>query len=410
MADTNTQKQTAATDTAPGHAPAGAERTPTVPKPGGLTTSKELDLEAMLGDELGAETIELADPELDRDLPKGKAKQGKQAPEKPKAKAKPPEPEHEDADETDTLNSAVDPESESEGEEDEAEDAGEDDQTTDELTDEELEAAMPEDSADIDPDQPPKGLENVPKPVWKRLKKQSEQLRTLKAEMAKGAVVLQPTAANPLADVNDIATLDEAVRQAREERDWARKHPDGGSRRVNGKDVEVSAEAAGEMLATADAIIDADSPTRMRLAFRQEHRPWEVAQKLEPALFEKGSSENNLMLHVLSNVPEIAEKLPDWEKLMAYAARGMRQAFEEGAGKARYVRFEVGPDGKLLPLRAKSNGSGTAKPKPKAPPANPGSARPPLTRRNDAPRKPLVTTTGDSDSGLSAMLADELGE
>ena len=122
MADTTTLKQTAATDTAPGHTPAGADRTPTVHKPGGSPTSRELDLEALLGDELGAETIEQPDPELDRDLLKGKkAKKGNQAPDKPKAKAETTKPEAEEADETDTLNSAVDPESEEEGEEEEDE-------------------------------------------------------------------------------------------------------------------------------------------------------------------------------------------------------------------------------------------------------------------------------------------------
>ncbi len=410
MADTTTQKQTAATDTTPGHTPAGAERAPTVHKPGGLATSKELDLEALLGDELGAETIEQPDPELDRDLPKGKAKKGNQAPEKPKAKAETPKPEVEETDdETDTLNSAVEPESKEEGEEDEDEEEG-DDKSIDGLTDEELEAAMPENSDDIDPDQPPKGLENVPKPVWKRLKKQSEQLRDLKAQVAEGPVILAPTRDSPLSDVTDIAALDERVSQARADRDWVRRNPEGGTRKVNGKDVEISAEKAAEMLSDSDLVIDADATTRTRLMFREQHKPWEAAQAVAPEMFTKGSGEHTFMLNVLQHCPEITQKHPQWEYLLACAAKGMRQVVEERSGKARYVRFEVGPDGKLLPLRAKSIGSGTAKPKPKAPPANPGSARPALTRRNDAPKKPLVTTTGDSDSGLSAMLSDELGE
>lgn len=409
MADTTTQKQTAATDTAPGHAPAGAERTPTVHKPGGTATSKELDLEALLGNELGAETIEQPDPELDRDLPKGKAKKGNQAPEKPKAKAKAPETEAEEADETDTLNSAVEPESEEEGEEDEAETKGDDDEDTEGLTDEELEAAMPENSADIDPDQPPKGLENVPKPVWKRLKKQSEQLRDLKAQLAEGPVVIAPTRESPLSDVQDIAALDERVSQARADRDWVRKNPEGGTRKVNGKDVEISAEKAAEMLADSDLVIDADATTRTRLMFREQHKPWEAAQAVAPEMFTQGSAEHTFMMGVVQHCPEITQKHPQWEYLLACAAKGMRQVVEERSGKARYVRFEVGPDGKLLPLRAKSNGSGTAKPKPKAPPANPGSARPALTRRADGQKKPVLATT-DSDSGLSAMLADELGE
>jgi len=413
MADTTTLKQTAATDTAPGHTPAGADRTPTVHKPGGSPTSRELDLEALLGDELGAETIEQPDPELDRDLPKGKkAKKSKQAPETPNAKAKAAKPDAEEADETDTLNSAVEPESEEEGEEDEAEEEGDDDEDTEEgeeETEEEDDSAL---DADVDPSKPPKGYEKVPKGIWKRHNDLRSKNRDLRDQVAAGAVRLMPTSESPLNDVTDIAALDERVAEARRDRDWLEENPQGGPRKVNGKEVEVSEEEAAKLRKKSKLIIDSDATVRARLNYRAERQPWKVAQAITPAMFEQGQPEHSFMLGVLGQVPEIVQNHPEWETLLAYAAKGARIVHEESTKKARYVRFELDANGKPIPLSKQKTviGSGTAKPKPKAPPANPGSERPALTRRNDAPRKPLVTTTGDSDSGLSAMLSEELGE
>lgn len=413
MAD-NTQNQTAATATTPGTKPAGAAKTSTVPQQGAANSvnSKEIDLDSSLDAELGGGRIEQPDPELDADLPGPKAKKDKQATKKPEA-----EEDESETDEDKALRSALDEDEE----EEETETDGEDDEEHEnELSDEELEQAMPEDGEDIDPENPPKGLENVPKPVWKRFKKLSAQNRELKASLAEGPVVLQPSRESPLSDVNDIETLDERVARAREDRDWLEENPHGGTRKVNGKAVEISEEDAAAMRRESKRIIDSDATTRQRLMFREQTKPWERAQAVNPAMFVKGTQEHTFMVNVLQQCPQITQMIPDWEYMLATAAKGTKQVIEERSGKFKYVRFEVGPNGKLLPLKSKPSpgggtakaGADTAKPKPKAtPPASPSSQRPPITRRPNggAPpvKQPARMPVGDGD--LGALLASELG-
>lgn len=244
------------------------------------------------------------------------------------------------------------------------------------LTDEELEAVMPE-SSEIDPETPPKGLEGVPKPVWMRIKKQSEQIRTLKAEMAEGAVILQPSPLNPLADVGTIEDLDERIAAARADRDWAQKNPQGGTRKRGNKDIEVSEADAAETLAAANAILDADATTRQRILFRQQSKPWEKAQAVSPELFTKGSQSNRFVLDVVSACPEIVQKIPEWEYLMACAAEGMKRVVEEGSKRVKYVRYELDAEGKIIPPKKPAGPEqGKAAEKAKQPPVTPSAARP----------------------------------
>lgn len=410
MADT-TQTQSTAAEPTPGHKPAGAgNTTPSATRGRGeRATTTELDLDAELDAELGGGGSNEIDPELDADLPKPQSNKGNQAPGKTKPKAAPKADEESDED---ALNSAVEKDGE---EEEEAETVEvEEDEPNNGPTDEELEAAMPENSDDIDPDQPPKGLEAVPKPVWKRIKKQSEQLRELKGQLAEGAFVLQPTPDNPLADVAGIEELDERVAQARADRKWARENPEGGERKVNGKTVEVGAEDVAGLLAKAEAVIDADATTRTRLQYRAQSKPWAKATAVEPDLFVKGTPANAFLVSLVEDCPEIT-KHPEWEYFAAVAAKGMRQVVEERDGKARWVRFEVGEDGKLLPLKPKAKGgtvqAGGGKPKPKAtpatPPSNPSSARPAITRKGPQKEEAAGRLAG-SDADLAVMLADEL--
>lgn len=412
MAD-NTQIQTAATATTPGTKPAGAAKTSTVPPQGAANSvnSKEIDLDSSLDAELGGGRIEQPDPELDADLPKPKAKKDKQATKKPED-----EEDESETDEDKALRSAVDEEEQ----EEETETEGEDDEANEDvLSDEELEQAMPENSDDIDPENPPKGLEDVPKTVWKRIQKQSAQIRDLKASLAEGPVVLQPSRESPLNDVNDIDTLDERVAQAREDRDWLEENPHGGMRKVNGKAVEISEEDAAAMRRESKLIIDGDATTRQRLTFREQTKPWERAQAVNPEMFVKGTQEHTFMVNVLKQCPQITQLIPDWEYLLATAARGTKQVIEERSGKFKYVRFEVDANGKLLPLKSKPSpgggtakaGAETAKPKPKAPPpASPSSQRPPIARRPNggAPptKQPARMPVGDGDLGV--LLANEL--
>ncbi len=266
------------------------------------------------------------------------------------------------------------------------------------LTDEELEAAMPE-SAEIDPETPPKGLEGVPKPVWKRLKKQSEQIRTLKAEMAEGAVILAPSASNPLADVGTIEDLDERIAAARADRDWAQKNPQGGTRKQGSKEIEVSAEDAAETLAAANAILDADATTRQRILHRQQSKPWEKAQAISPEMFTKGSQPHRFLMGVLGQCPEIVEKIPEWEYLMACAADGMKRAVEESSKRVKYVRYELDADGKIIPPKKPAGTEqGKATEKAKQPPATPSATRPPV--------KPASASAASSEKEILASVPE----
>lgn len=412
MADT-TQKQTAATGTPPGHKPAdGGSKSPTA-QPREASSNLPLDLDASLEAELGGSEDSEIDAELDGDLPK-QFKKGKQASDtKGKKKSDEEEAEEESTDEE----SEEETEEEAEAEEIESED---DDESTDDEEEEDDDSEDDENlDEDVDLDKPPKGYEKVPKGIWKRHNKLRSDNRALRDQIAEGPVVIQPTQDSPLSDVTDIAGLDERVTKARADRDWARKNPEGGTRKVNGKDVEVSAEAASEMLEQADAIIDADAPTRTFLMERERIKPAEAAAKLEPNLFIKGSAENNLLLHVVRSNPAITRTIPDWEKFVAYAARGMRQVIEENSGKAKYVRFEVGADGKLIAPKG-VNGSGAAKAgaakaKPdaetrKPPPSTPSQQRPPLRSKDTQRKSAPETRVTDNDADLGKQLAAELGE
>lgn len=285
------------------------------------------------------------------------------------------------------------------------------------LTDEELEAAMPENSDDIDPETPPKGLEKVPKPVWQRIVKQSAQIRDLKAQMAEGMVTIQPTPSNPLADVGTIEELDGRIEQARADRDWARKNPDGGMRKRGGKEVEVSAEDAAEMLTKAESLIDADANTRMRITQREQSKPWAKAQAIVPAMFEAGTQEHTFTLNVLQQCPDIATKIPEWEYFVACAAKGMKQVVEESSKRAKYVRYELDKDGKIIPPKKPAGeGSGKgAENKPKPPPATPSAARPPIkpasasTQKSDQEVLAGMPANSTSDDRLDALLRNAFG-
>lgn len=415
MAD-NTQKQTAATGTPPGHKPAdGGSKLPANSEG---NRSLPLDLDAALDAELGDSTENEIDAELDGDLPK-QFKKSKQAPDKAKDQAKPKdEADDEEQDDDSDEDDSDDTSDEADADDDVEADADDEANADDDAEDTEADEDDPALDGDVEADKPPKGYEKVPKGIWKRHNKLRLDNRALRAQIAEGAVVIQPTAANPLSDVTDIAELDARVTKAREDRKWARSNPEGGTRKVNGKDVEMTDEQTSQLLDDAEAIIDADAPTRTFLSERERMKPAEAAVQIMPDLFVKGSAENGLLQHVIRTVPELVQKLPDWEKLLAYAGKGLQITSEERSGKAKYVRFEVGPDGKLIaPKGVKGSGTakaGGAKPKPaenrKPPPSTPSQQRPPLRSKDNAKKPAPETRMAESDADLGKQLAAELGE
>lgn len=393
MAD-KPQKQTAATESTPGQKPAGAGIKPPVTRDN--TQTAPYDLETLLADELAeTDVVEKPDEELDPELTRSKPKgQGKQA-SSPEEEEDEPESEESDED-------AEEEESESESEEAGEEEEG-DTETEAEIGDED----------EVDPEKPPKGFENVPKGIWKRQNKLLQKQRELKAQLAKGAIQVTPTPQNPLADVEDLETFTSRVQTAKQLRDWFKANPEGGSFTLSsGKTVELDASSAAAQAAKAEAIIEAAPDVKVRILKREETKPWEAAQKLEPTLFDKENQDHRFLKDLLSKAPGLAEH-PEWELIAAYALKGYRIVNEEGSKKARYVRYELDANGKLIAPKAKT-GDGkqaAAKPAPKAAPKAPhvpAAKKPALSARPQPAAQKPAYEGGDAD--VAASLAAELGD
>jgi hypothetical protein len=119
------------------------------------------------------------------------------------------------------------------------------------------------------------------------------------------------------------------------------------------------------------------------------------------------------MAGLLAEAPGLVDH-PQWEVIAAYAAKGWRIATEEGSKKARYVRYELDKNGKLIPPTKTGDGKKAAAPAQSAakpPPATPSTHRPPQKTVTRPPEKKALTAADGSDSdAIAKMLADELGE
>lgn len=267
----------------------------------------------------------------------------------------------------------------------------------------------------------PKGMENWPAPAVKRIQKQSETIRALKAQVAQGAIQITPTEASPLADVGTIDALDQRLQTAKGVRAWCKENPNGGTIKLaNGGTYEVTPEMAQAKLETAEREIEAYADRKLWLSEREKSKPWEAAETIAPGILKAGTQDNTFYQNVLKAVPELAAKLPDYEVFLACAARGMKQLIEEQQGKAKYVRYEV-KDGKLVPpQRPSAAGTKAATPasagKPaattQAQPFRPTNQRPPM-RAAGAPQPANFAAleakaAGGDEAAARALLAAEL--
>ena len=396
MADTNTQNQTAATATKAAATPAASSVTTSAKADIPLT---ELNIDSLLSEELGDDEDSSLDAELDSDLPGMQSKKDKKA---PPAKKK----EEKETEETQT-------EEETETEETETEETEEETETEETET----ETADIGDDEEVDPEKPPKGFENVPKGIWKRQNKLIKAQRELKAQLAQGPVQIAPTPANPLADVESVEALDQRLTTAKAVRDWCRDNPDGGTvKGAGGREVELTPEDVRARMAMAESVIEAAPDVKVTLTQRAQEKPWELAEAIAPGLLtNKASEEHRFMTDIMKAVPEL-KRHPAWEVFVAAAAKGMRQTVEERTGKAKYVRYELDKDGKMIapkkaPGEGKKDKAGPDKAKPKAP-TPPTATRPALTRdpKKDAEAKKAANSPSQGDSEVAAMLADELGD
>lgn len=306
---------------------------------------------------------DLAGPEIAQ--PKRKSK--------PTAKTPAPVAE-EEADEDEQA--AAEPE-----EEEETPATDEEEEAAEQTEDEETPA---EEETDDENDDAPEGLKGVPKGVVKRLKNQSARIRELTAQLAEQGIQITPTPASPLADVENLESLDARMAQARMVRDWCRANPEGGSVTLaNGAVMEISPDQAQAKLARAEAELDAAPDAKARLITRAASKPWEQAEVICPNIWKKGSEENKFLLQALQKCPELKTKLDNWEMFIAAATRGITEATEEAQGKARYVRMALDPKGNLIAPKSVKPAPG-ATPAQKSP-ATPGTAKPALKGPSSKP-------------------------
>jgi hypothetical protein len=148
--------------------------------------------------------------------------------------------------------------------------------------------------------------------------------------------VLQPSADNPLADVDTPEALEAKVKSAQEVRRWALKNSDGATvKRPDGSEVYVDSDAVKEYLLKADDVLTLHAPARQQwLAQRQP--AVEAAKSLFPDIFTKGTALNTAYQATVKQAPELL-KLPQveyWVGLALYGEQQLMQKQEAQKAKA----------------------------------------------------------------------------
>jgi hypothetical protein len=177
-----------------------------------------------------------------------------------------------------------------------------------------------------------------------------KRLAELEAQVNEAArPVLQPTAENPLADVDTSEALDAKIKSAQEVRRWALKNSDGATvKRPDGTEVYVDSDAVKDYLLKADDVLTIHAPARQQwLAQRQP--AVEAARNLFPDIFKKGSPMHTAFQATVKQAPELL-KLPQaeyWVGLALYgeqtlmAKQAADQAKSKAAGKVSSAKAAV---------------------------------------------------------------------
>jgi DNA repair exonuclease SbcCD ATPase subunit len=142
--------------------------------------------------------------------------------------------------------------------------------------------------------------------------------------------MLQPTAENPLADVDTAEALDAKIKSAQEVRRWALKNSDGASvKRPDGTETYLDSDAVKEYLIRADDILVTHGPAR-REWLAQRQPAVQAAQNLFPDIFKKGSALNQAYQATVKQAPELL-KLPQHEYWVGLALYGEQQLMAKQA-------------------------------------------------------------------------------
>jgi hypothetical protein len=166
-----------------------------------------------------------------------------------------------------------------------------------------------------------------------------KRLAELEAQVNEAArPVLQPTAENPLADVDTSEALDAKIKSAQEVRRWALKNSDGATvKRPDGTEVYVDSDQVKDYLLKADDVLTIHAPARQQwLAQRQP--AVEAAKSLFPDIFKKGSPMHTAFQATVKQAPELL-KLPQaeyWVGLAHYGEQTLmaKQAADQAKSKA----------------------------------------------------------------------------
>jgi hypothetical protein len=152
-----------------------------------------------------------------------------------------------------------------------------------------------------------------------------KRLAELEAQVNEAArPVLQPTAENPLADVDTSEALDAKIKSAQEVRRWALKNSDGATvKRPDGSEVYVDSDQVKDYLLKADDVLTIHAPARQQwLAQRQP--AVEAAKNLFPDILKKGTPMQQAYQATVKQLPELLKR-PDAEYWVGLALYGEQQ-------------------------------------------------------------------------------------
>jgi len=206
----------------------------------------------------------------------------------------------------------------------------EDDKSEDKKDDEEEEEA-PEGEED-------KSVKKLEKRIDKLTRRRkeaetaAESLRaeneTLKAEVEKrSAIKLEPTADEPLADMDSVEDLETKVSAAKKVRAWALQNPDGATvTNPDGTERYVDRAEIARYIAQTDSLLTDHAPAR-REYLRQREAILPEAKSTYPELFKTGSAEHKVLVDTLKQVPAL-KRLPGYEMVIGDAMLGMSVRLE----------------------------------------------------------------------------------
>lgn len=224
---------------------------------------------------------------------------------------------------------------------------------TEESEDEDAKESEDSESEDDEDDQPAPAPEKIQKRIDKltaQKKEALEKAQTLEAEYSAAKTklaeleaqvneasrpVLQPSAENPLADVDTPEALEAKIKSAQEVRRWALRNTDGATvKRPDGTEVYVDADEVKNYLIKADDVLTLHAPARQQwLAQRQP--AVEAAKNLFPDIFKKGTPLNTAYQATVKQAPELL-RLPQVEYWVGLALYGEQQLMaKQEAQKAK---------------------------------------------------------------------------